>query len=188
MLNKSKILKIKNKVQKGKNCTLKKITSLNCNKNYISWMNDKRVNRYLESRFINFNQKKLKKFVADSNKDYSTILYGIFHKNIHIGNIKISINWHHRYAILGYLVGNLNYQGKNIGSESIKICTNICFTFLKLRFCLASIYSNNFSSYKVLKKNKFRLIAKIRKKYRIKADKFVDELTYRLNSPNYKIR
>ena len=50
-------------------------------------MNDKRVNRYLESRFKNFNQKKLKKFVADSNKDYSTILYGIFHKNIHIGNI-----------------------------------------------------------------------------------------------------
>ena len=87
MLNKSKILKIKNKVLKGKNCTLKKITSLNCNKNYISWMNDKRVNRYLESRFKNFNQKKLKKFVADSNKDYSTILYGIFHKNIHIGNI-----------------------------------------------------------------------------------------------------
>ncbi len=87
MLNKSKILNIKNKVLKGKNCTLKKITSLNCNQNYLSWINDKKVNRYLESRFENFNRKKLKKFVKDSNKDYSTILYGIFYNKIHVGKI-----------------------------------------------------------------------------------------------------
>ena len=186
MLNKSKILNIKNKVLKGKNCTLKKITSLNCNQNYLSWMNNKKVNRYLESRFENFNRRKLMKFVTDSNKDYSTILYGIFYNNIHVGNIKISINWHHGYAILGYLVGNLNFQGKNIGTESIKICANICFKHLKLRFCLASIYSNNFPSYKVLKKNKFRLVAKLKKKYKLKAKSYVDELTFRLNNPYLK--
>lgn len=184
MLNKSEITKIKNRVYEGENCVLKKLNVLNCNSEYLSWMNNKKINKFLESRFKKLTKKKLKDFVINSNKDYSIILFGIFHKETHVGNIKITINWHHGYAILGYMIGNLTFQGKNIGTESIKICTNICFKLLKLRFCLASIYSSNIPSFKVLKKNNFTLISKIKKIYKLSNNNYVDELTYRLNNPN----
>ncbi len=185
MLNKSKLTKIKNKKYFGTNCILKKITSHDCNDEYLSWMNDKKINKFLESRFQKLNKKKIKEFVINSNKDNSIILFGIFSKKKHIGNIKIYVNWHHGYATLGYMIGNLAFQGKNIGTESIKICTNICFKLLKLRFCLASIYSTNISSSKVLKKNNFKLISKIEKIYKTNKN-YVDELTYRLNNPHIK--
>ena len=185
MLNKSKISKIKNKIYKGKKCILKKISVSKSNKDYLYWINDKRVNRFLEFRFEKINKKKLKEFIINSNKDYSTILYGIFRKKKHIGNIKISINWNHGYAVLGYMIGNLNFQGSGIGAESIKICKNICFKLLKLRFCLASVYSNNIASIKVLKKNKFKLVSRIKKMYKFN-NNYVDELNFVLKNTSKK--
>ena len=186
MLNKSKIIEIKNKIYSGKNFFLKKITLNNYNKNYVSWLNNKKVNKFLESRFQKQNLKKIKQFVKNANKDHSIILFGIFYKKEHIGNIKININWYHEYATLGYLIGVSKYQGKNIGSESIKICTNICFRFLKLRFCLASVYAKNIASSKVLEKNRFKVVSKIKNVYKIDKNTYTDKLTYRLYNSKFK--
>ncbi len=181
MLSKSKIFKkIKNQIHYGKNISLKKLSNKNCNKKYLDWLNDPKINKYLESRINKLNLKNLKDFVKKSNLSNSSILFGIFCNKIHVGNIKIEINWFHGFCTLGYMVGDNNYQGRNIGTESIKICTNLCFKYLKLRACFASIYSHNIASQKVLKKNKFKKVAEIKDMYKIKKNLFSNEIIYRL--------
>ena len=189
MLNKlkiKKIKKIKNQIFFGKKFFLKKITYNNCNNIYLSWLNNKKINRYLESRFQKQNLKSIRSFVKDANKNNSIILFGIFCEDKHIGNIKIDINWNHKYATLGYLIGETKYHGRNITTEGINICTKICFNHLKLRFCFASAYKENVSSLKVLKKNKFKLVSKIKNVYKIKKNKYSDDMTYKLKNPKYK--
>jgi ribosomal-protein-alanine N-acetyltransferase len=188
LLSKKKIFKVKNKIYYSKNFFLKKINQKNCNKNYLDWMNNKKINQYLESRFKKYTLNDIKNFVNISNKDYSTILFGIFHNqnNEHIGNIKIAINFFHEYATLGYIIGNRHFQGMNIGSESIKLCTSICFKFLKLRFCLASAYHKNIPSLKVLKKNNFKQVSRIKNMYKLKNNIYVDDVTFMLKNKFYK--
>ena len=172
--------KIKNQVHYGKIISLKKLSYKDCNKVYLSWLNDPKVNRYLETRINRLNLKDLRDFVKKSNLSNSIILFGIFDNKKHIGNIKIDINWFHSFCTLGYMVGDKNYQGRNIGTESIKICVNLCFKYFQSRSCFASIYSNNIASKKVLKKNGFKKVAEIKDMYRLKKNIFSNELIYRL--------
>ena len=184
MLNKSKIFKkIKNQAHYGEQINLKKLSNKDCNKVYLSWLNNTKINKYLESRINKLNLKDLKNFVKKTNKSNSSILFGFFNKK-HIGNIKLEFNWFHGFCTLGYMVGDKNYQGRNIGTESIKICVHLCFKYLKLRSCFASIYSHNIASEKVLKKNGFKKVAEIKDKYKIKKNQFSNELIFRLHNSN----
>lgn len=186
MLSKAKIFKkIKNQVHYGKKINLKKLTNKDCNKVYLSWLNNPKINKYLESRINKLNVKDLKDFVKTSNLSNSLILFGIFDHRKHIGNIKIEVNWFHSFCTLGYMVGDKSYQGKNIGTESIKICVYLCFKYLKLRSCFASIYSHNIASEKVLKKNGFKKVAEIKDMYKIKKNLFSNELIYRLYNSKF---
>ena len=188
MLSKTKTFKrLKNQIHFGKNISLKKLSIKNCNETYLSWLNDPKINQYLESRISKLTLRDVKDFVRKSNLSNSTILFGIFDKKKHIGNIKIEINWFHGVCTFGYMIGEDNYQGKNIGTESIKICVNICLKYLKLRSCFASLYSDNVASRRVLEKNGFKKVAVIKNMYKLKKKTFSDELVYRLNSPISKL-
>lgn len=188
MLNKIKTFKkLKNKIHHGKNISLKKLSIKNCNETYLGWLNNPNINQYLESRISKLTLRDVKDFVKKSNLSNSTILFGIFYKNTHIGNIKIEINWFHEVCTFGYMIGEDNYQGKNIGTESIKICTRICLKNLKLRSCFASLYSDNVASKRVLEKNGFKKVAVIKDMYKLKKKTFSDELVYRLSSSISKL-
>ena len=186
MLNKKKIFKkIKNQKHFGENICLKKITLKNCDRKYLLWLKDKRINKYLETRCHPQTLESIRNFVTSCNKDNSVILFGIFKEKKHIGNIKIDINWFHGFCILGYMVGDKNYQGRNIGTESIKICVNLCFKYFKLRSCYASVYSHNIASIKVLKKNGFKKVSEIKDMYKLEKNLFSNELIYRLNNSKF---
>ena len=184
MLN--KIKKLKNKKFLGKNIFLKKINSNDCNKNYLSWLSDIKINQYLETRWIKFTIKSLKKFVNLCNSTESIILYGIFYKKEHIGNIKIDININHKFCYIGYFIGNRKYHGKKLASEAVNICCHIVFKYLNLRMCFAGVYKENKSGIKFLEKNKFKKISTIKKLYKIKKNLYTDEITYCLKKNDFK--
>ncbi len=184
MLN--KIKKIKNKKFLGKNIFLKKINSNNCNKKYLSWLSDRKINQYLETRWTKYNTGSLKKFVNFCNSSNSIILFGIFFKNEHIGNIKIDINMNHEFCYLGYFIGDSKYHGKKLASEAVNICCYIAFRYLNLRMCFAGVYKENKPGIKLLEKNKFKKISIIKNLYKIKNNIYTDELTYCLKKTNFK--
>jgi len=122
---------------------------------YLSWLNDPEVNRYLESRFRVHQLKDLSTFIEEVNSDPSAVLLGIFirQNNKHIGNIKIdSINSYHKHGVIGLMIGDKREWGKGYATESIAAVTQYSLEQLELQKITAGCYEGNLGSKKAFEK------------------------------------
>lgn len=116
---------------------------------YVEWLADSDVNQYLETRHKKWGVAEIKDFVSDQNKSEDQYLLGIFVDNKHIGNIKIGpINIIHSVGTISLFIGDKEYWGKGIATESIKMITRFAVDNLRLRKLVAGMYSSNLGSLK----------------------------------------
>ena len=134
--------------------------------NYLQWLSDPLVNQYLEIRHnIPESVSALSEFVRSVNASDSTLMLGIFsiRDNLHIGNIKVGpIDWVHRRADIGFLIGDKQYWGMGIATAAIKLLTNHCISNLGLKKLTAGCYEPNVGSYRALEKSGFVVEGKLR--------------------------
>ena len=168
-------------MKKTLNIELKELNRKLISVDYINWMNNKRVIKFTEQRFVKNTKKKIIKFVEEKKKSKIEYLFGIYSvekKKVHIGNIKLGpINNIHKYAEISYIIGNLQYQNKGFATQAIKKILVIAKKKYKLKKIIASVYSPNIASRKVLEKNKFKLEGIIKKKF-IFNKKRLDQLVF----------
>ena len=84
---------IPNKKEIYLNSSLINLRPLNisdCNKRYLSWLNNNEVNKYLETRWTKHSISSIKEYVSNINKSKNNIILAIEDKTSkkHIGNIK----------------------------------------------------------------------------------------------------
>ncbi len=102
---------------------IKKIFPKNVNKNYVKWLNDPEVVRFTEQRYKKHTISEIRKYVSVIIKSKKEFLYGIFVKKnkFHIGNIKLGpIDFFHKTAEIGYIIGEKDYWGKGITKLAIR--------------------------------------------------------------------
>jgi len=107
----------------GENIFLRRLTEDDATEEYVRWMNDPDINQYLESRFYTHTIESTKAFIRSVTND-NNYQFGIFDKETgkHIGNIKVgSINHYHKYADIGFLIGEKQFWGRGIATEAIKL-------------------------------------------------------------------
>ena len=145
-----------------------KMRTLNANdasEEYLSWMQDYEINKYLESRFyVPQDTGDLIDFINSVNASEDSLLFGIFLKenSQHIGNIKIGpIIARHARSEIGYLIGESSARGKGYAAEAIQEICRFSFDNLKLLKISAGVYEANISSIKTLLKAGFILEATI---------------------------
>ncbi len=162
----------------GNTIYLKLMTVEDVTDDYVSWMNDEEVVQYTESRWNSYTMDDLREFVKKTNNGISNFMFAI-HSNendLHIGNIKIgNINPVHRYADLGIVIGNKDYWGKGIATESIMIATKYAFEELNLNKLFAGMYAKNLGSFKAFIKAGYREIGVMRKHVFYKGE-FIDSI------------
>jgi len=151
-------------------------------KKYLKWMKSKEIVKFTEQRFIKHSKKKIINFVRSKKNSKKEFLYGIYikmnTKKIHVGNIKLGpIDYNHKNAEISYLIGDKNLQNKGIGTKAIMEILFMAKKKFKLKKIIAGVYSNNFSSRKILLKNGFKLEGTI-KKYYLYKKKRIDKLIY----------
>jgi RimJ/RimL family protein N-acetyltransferase len=140
---------------KGKKVRLRPLTLSDCTERYVDWLNDPEINQYLESRFHVQTLDGIRRFVSGMQRSESNHLLGIFENEsgTHIGNIKVGgINWHHRYADVGYFIGEKKLWGRGFATEAIRLATKLAFQELKLHRIHAGVYESNVGSCKALRK------------------------------------
>jgi [ribosomal protein S5]-alanine N-acetyltransferase len=145
---------------------------------YISWMNDNKIVRFLESRWNKHTMKGIREYVSRINSSGNNYLFGIFLKDTreHIGNIKVgNINGIHRFGDVGLLIGDRKSWGKGYGTEAIKLATDFAFNKLKLNKLIAGIYADNIASYKAFIKSGYKEAGRL-KNHRWYCRRFVDEI------------
>lgn len=118
---------------------------------YLEWINNREITRFLEIRFRPHTAADLAAFVTQMNDSADNLLLGIFLKDgrRHIGNIKLGpvIAPHHR-ADIGILIGDRSYWGKGYATEAIDAITAHAFDSLGLHRITAGMYEENIGSYK----------------------------------------
>lgn len=138
------------------NIFLRKLRSEDVSQEYVDWLNDEDVNKYLETRHVHQTLQSCLQFVEACNLDVGTHLFGIFLKGSgkHIGNIKIGfINEVYARGEVSLLIGDKDCWGKGYGTESVRAVTRFAKEFLKLKKIEAGCYEDNLGSLRIFLKS-----------------------------------
>jgi [ribosomal protein S5]-alanine N-acetyltransferase len=144
----------------GPNISLSQMVESDVNADYLRWVTDPSINQYLEVRFQEHSLESLKSFVQAVEQDPNTVMFKIqlAETGTHIGNIKLGpIDWNHRSADIGILIGDQAQQGKGFGTESVTLLRDYAFDVLKLNKLTAGAYENNIGSTKIFERARFEV-------------------------------
>jgi len=122
---------------------------------YISWLNNTDVNKYLECRFEKQTMDAQRHYVVSALDSPDILLLGInsFILKKHVGNIKIAlIDRNHGTGEVGIMIGNRDAWGRGIASMAIEILSDIALRHLSLRKLTAGCYASNIGSLKAFRK------------------------------------
>ena len=119
---------------------------------YVNWMNDPTVVRFIESGG-NYDIKKLKNFLTEAEKKPKYFWAIVVKKgDIHIGNIKIDpINFKHHSGGYGILIGNKKFWGYGYGKEASNLVIKHCFDDLNLKKIILGVNAENKVAVKLYK-------------------------------------
>jgi len=132
---------------KSTNLELRCLSGDEVTSSYLGWLNEPSVNQYLEVRHNPpTTVEELTEALEATNASDDSILFGIFlsSTSTHIGNIKIGpINWIHKRAEVGILIGDSTQWGKGYATEAIRSVCDYAGGELGLTRLIAGCYSEN---------------------------------------------
>ncbi len=148
----------------GEAVTLRPLTVSDFSDQYLEWLGNPEINRYLETRWTEQTRSTIEIFLKEMGKSNNSVLFGIFLDGKHVGNIKIGpVNWNHFYADVSYFIGDRNAWGRGLATEAVSLVTRFGFERLGLNKCKAGVYSGNLGSCRVLEKVGYRKEGCLRK-------------------------
>ena len=125
---------------------LRELAAGDVSADYVAWLNDPEVSRFLETRHSPQDAASVTAFVAAVRARDDEHLFGIFLKDSgrHIGNIKVGpVRAHHGVADVSLLVGARDCWGKGYASEAIAALSRYAFDDLGVAKLSASMYAPN---------------------------------------------
>ena len=147
---------LQQKTKKNLNITVRNLTNLDITHQYCSWLNDKEINQYLESRFTEWNIQYLLDYYNQKNETELMLAIIDDDTGTHIGNIKVSgIDKNHHRAEIGIIIGDKNFWGKGIATTAIGIVADYCFNTLNFHKLTAGAYAENLASINAFMNNGF---------------------------------
>jgi len=136
----------------------KRVSDEHISDDYVNWINDDEVNRYLETRG-NYNLELLKSYIERQMKN-ETYFWAIHLKDSkkHIGNIKIDpIDMYKKSGEYGILIGDKSSWGKGYAKEASLRILNYCFNELKLLSVTLGVIEDNKAALELYKNLGFKI-------------------------------
>jgi RimJ/RimL family protein N-acetyltransferase len=132
---------------------------------YLAWLNDPEVMKYMESGTFPTTMQDLEKFYQEVTGSRSQVILAIAEKKSgrHIGNVKLGpIHWIHRNATLGILIGDKNFWNKGVGEETARLAVEYGFERLNLRRIDLGVFAEHESAVRCYEKVGFRVEGRMR--------------------------
>ncbi len=153
---------------------------------YVDWLNDPDVNRYLESGG-DYTLDKLKEFLKQVEQ--KNILFWAIHlkkNHTHFGNIKIDpVVKKHGRAEYGIMMGRKSEWGKGYAKEATSRILDYCFFDLGLRKITLGVVKENEAALQLYKKLGFETEG-IYKEHSLHDGKFCDVVRMAIFSEDFK--
>lgn len=144
-----------------KRLTLRNLTVKDVSEEYVNWLNDSDINKYLSTSNIVQTSDSCIAYVESFEGRNDVALVGIFlkDKNTHIGNLTLfpPIDWLNRKASVGISIGRKEYQGMGYAEEALNAIKEYCFKRIKLHHLWAGVNVDNIASIKLFQKCGFKI-------------------------------
>jgi len=127
---------------------------------YVGWMSDPEVVRYLETRGGAPSVESLRQYVGAMRSSLDSYFFGIFLRDgrRHIGNIKLGpISPQHGRASIGLVIGDKPAWGHGYAAEAVGAVAAWGFTQLGLDKITAGSYARNLGSIKAFQRHGFQV-------------------------------
>ena len=162
---------------------LKPLSLEHLTQDYVDWLNDVEVYRYLETGG-NYTIEMLRDYLTEVQK--RDIYFWAIHlktNDLHIGNIKIDpVNSRHGYAEYGIMMGRRSEWGKGYAKEATVKIIEFCFQKLNIRKLALGVVSANTTAFNLYKKLGFE-IEGVYKKHGLYQGKYYDIFRMALFNP-----
>lgn len=132
---------------------------------YLSWLNEPEVSRWIESGLFPTTPDDLVRFYESVTRDPNQVVFAICDSetDVHIGNVKLGpISWVHRRATLGILIGNKAFWGRGLGAEATRAAVEYAFDRLDLRRVDLGVYADHAAAIRSYEKVGFKIEGRLR--------------------------
>lgn len=143
----------------GARVYLRPLVEADIDGDYLQWLNDHEVTRFLETGKYPVTREALRQYVERFRGSTTDVGLAIVERasDAHIGTVTLNrINWIHRRADTGILIGRKECWGKGFGFEAWALLIDYAFRRLGLRRLQAGALDGNAGSIAVLKKLGFK--------------------------------
>jgi ribosomal-protein-alanine N-acetyltransferase len=162
----------------GEQIYLRPLLREDLNERYLGWLNDPEANHFLESGRFPYTMDQLEDYYQGVTGSGSAVMMAVVEKSSddHIGNVKLEpINWVHRTAVFGILIGEKAAWGKGYGTEATRLTVAYAFEKLNLRKVSLGVVATNTPAIKVYEKVGFQVEGVKREEYFV-GGQYVDAL------------
>ncbi len=150
---------IKQPLLVGKKLSLRPFEASDIGEEYLGWLNDPEVTRYLGVGREPVTLESVRRYVERFQHSTTDLLFAIIDRktNKHIGNVTLNhIHPIHRTADTGLMIGDKAFWGKGYAFETWTLLIDFAFTQLGLRKIIAGAVAGHEGSLLVLKRLGFR--------------------------------
>lgn len=144
----------------GEKVYLRPLEESDIGEEYLSWLNDFEVTRYVETGKFPVHLSDLRKYLERFQNSTTDFIFAIIDRQTdrHIGNVTLNrIKWIHRTADTGIIIGVKEFWGKGYALEAWSLLIEYAFRRLGLRKIMAGAIADNEASIHVLKKLGFKV-------------------------------
>jgi len=127
---------------------------------YLDWLNGSNKSEYINYSSQERTIEEVRDYVASRENDNSILFLGIFVRKSgeHIGNIKYEpIDFLNKYAIMGILIGDMDWRGKGVATEVIQSSSMWLHNEYDIKQIILGVDADNQSAIKVYEKINFKV-------------------------------
>jgi [ribosomal protein S5]-alanine N-acetyltransferase len=149
----------------GPQVYLRPLERTDLNQNYLSWLNDPEVTRFMEAGLFPTTTQDLERYFQSVTGSREQVAFAIVHKKSgrHIGNAKLGpIHWIHRGATFGILIGDKKFWGHGVGEDATRLTVECGFYKLNLRRIDLGVFAEHKSAVRCYEKVGFKVEGRFR--------------------------
>lgn len=147
---------------------LRPLARSDLNATYLGWLNDPVVARYLESGTFPTTLEQLERYYDRSAAAPAEVHLAIAEceGDAHVGNVKLGpIDWVHRRATFGILVGERRCWGRGIGTRATRLMVEYAFDRLDLHRVVLGVYAEHEAAVRSYARVGFRVEGRCREDF-----------------------
>lgn len=136
---------------------------------YINWLNDFETNKFLEIRLQKQTREHVEEYIKNKLENiHISQHFGVYDQSGTrlVGTVTMpTINWHHKFSDLSFVIGHPDAQGRGYATEALQQIIDYAFKVLKLEKLWAGYYDGHIASQRIFEKLGFEIEGRIRGKY-----------------------